>query len=196
MSGDGRFDEAPGATPVSPEEREGLIPSHITLRHELNEFEQQNILKAATWALARKHDPIEEAFGRNLHRRMFDDTWKWAGKYRHSDKNIGVAWNQIHVRLAEQLSNFRYWTDNQTFAPAEIATRFHHALVLIHPFPNGNGRWSRMMADVLMSNMEQARLTWGGSLLGDADEVRARYIHALRAADAHDIAPLLAFAQS
>jgi Fic-DOC domain mobile mystery protein B len=127
---------------------------------------------------------------------MFGDTWKWAGEYRRSDKNIGVDWAQIHVRLAGQLNDFRYWTENRTFAPAEIAVRFHHALVFIHPFPNGNGRWSRMMADVLMARMEQPRLTWGGSLLVDADEVRARYIGALRAADAHDIAPLLTFAQS
>ena len=196
MSGEGLFDEAPGATPVSPEEREGLIPSHIALRHELNEFEQQNILKAATWAFARKHDPIAESFGRSLHRRMFDNTWRWAGEYRRSDKNIGVDWAKIHVRLAEELNNFRYWTDNKTFSPAEIGVRFHHALVLIHPFPNGNGRWSRMMADVLMAKMEQPCLTWGGSLLVDADGVRARYMDALHAADTHDIAPLVAFAQS
>ena len=127
---------------------------------------------------------------------MFDNTWRWAGEYRRSDKNIGVDWAKIHVRLAEELNNFRYWTDNKTFSPAEIGVRFHHALVLIHPFPNGNGRWSRMMADVLMAKMEQPCLTWGGSLLVDADGVRARYMDALHAADTHDIAPLVAFAQS
>lgn len=196
MSDQGLFDEAPGATPLSPEEREGLIPSHITLRHELNEFEQQNILKAAMWASARKHDPIDEAFGRSLHKRMFGGTWKWAGEYRRSEKNIGVDWTQIHARIAEQLDNFRYWTENKTFPPDEVAVRFHHALVLIHPFPNGNGRWSRMMADVLMAKIEQPRLTWGGSLLVEADEVRARYVAALRAADAHDLGPLIDFARS
>lgn len=192
----GLFEDVPGATPLSPEEREGLIPSHIALRHELNEFEQQNILKAAIWAFARKHDPVAEPFGRGLHRRMFDDTWKWAGTYRHSDKNIGADWALIHARLAEQLDNFRHWIAHETFAPDEIAVRFHHALVFIHPFPNGNGRWSRLMADVLMVRLGRRRLTWGGSLLLDADAVRARYIAALRAADAHEIAPLLAFARS
>lgn len=196
MSGGGLFDIAPGATPVTPEEREGLLPSHITLRHELNEFEQQNILKAALWVASRKHDPIEEAFGRTLHKRMFDDTWKWAGEYRRSDKNIGVDWSQVHVRLAEQLDNFRYWLKNGTYPPDELSVRFHHALVFIHPFPNGNGRWSRMMADVLMAKMGQPRLTWGGSLLVEADDVRARYIAALKASDNYDFVPLLTFARS
>ena len=146
--------------------------------------------------MSRRHDPIAESFGRSLHKRMFDKTWKWAGVYRRSDKNIGVEWTQIRVRLAEQLDNFHYWLEHGTFLPDELAVRFHHALVLIHPFPNGNGRWSRMMADVLMAKMEQPRLTWGGSSLTNADETRKCYIEALHAADAHNISPLLAFAKS
>ncbi|HWD26910.1 MAG TPA: mobile mystery protein B [Rhizomicrobium sp.] len=192
----GPFEEAPGATPLSAEEREGLIPSHITLRHELNEFEQQNIIEAATWAFTRRHNPVAEPFARGLHRRMFDQTWKWAGVYRRSGKNVGGDWALIHARLAEELDNFRYWIANKTFPADEIAVRFHHVLVLIHPFPNGNGRWSRLMADVLLARLDQPRLTWGGSALVDADEVRARYMAALRAADAHDLAPLLDFARS
>jgi Fic-DOC domain mobile mystery protein B len=184
------------ATPLSPEEREGLIPSHIALRSELNELEQQNILAADVWALQRRHDPLSESFARKLHRRMFRKVWKWAGRYRTSDKNIGVARAQIQTELYQALDNAHYWVEHKTFPPDEIAVRFHHALVTIHPFPNGNGRWSRLMADVLAVRLGQKRFTWGGSALRSPDETRRAYIEALKAADNHDFTALLDFARS
>jgi Fic-DOC domain mobile mystery protein B len=191
------LDEQPDdATPLTPEEREGLIPSHIALRRELNELEQQNIIEANTWAFSRKRNPASEAFGRNLHRRMFGKVWRWAGTYRTSDKNLGVERWQIQSKLAEVYDNARYWVEQKTFPPDEIAVRFHHALVFIHPFPNGNGRWSRMMADLLLVQMGRPRFTWGRSALRAPDEMRKAYIDALHAADAHDLGPLLAFARS
>jgi len=192
----GPLDEAESATPLTPAEREGLIPSHITLRSELNELEQQNILEAATWVSLRRHDPVGEPFGRNLHRRMFRDVWSWAGTYRTSDKNLGVKWPLIQPRIREALEQTRYWIDHKTFLGDEIAVRFHHALVSIHPFPNGNGRWSRLMADILVVKLAEKRFTWGGNVLGAADETRRAYIAALKAADNHDFAALFAFARS
>jgi Fic-DOC domain mobile mystery protein B len=191
----GPLDEA-DATLLTPEEREGLIPSHVTLRSELNELEQQNILEADAWASSRRWDPVSEPFGRNLHRRMFSDVWRWAGIYRTSDKSIGVEWQLIQPRLYEALEQTRFWMGNKTFPPDEIAVRFHHALVFIHPFPNGNGRWSRLMADILVVKLEQKRFTWGGRALRAADETRRAYIAALKAADNHDLAALFAFARS
>lgn len=192
----GIHDEPDDATPLTPEEREGLVPSHVTLRRELNELEQQNNLDADTWVFARKRDPLNESFARGLHRRMFDDVWRWAGTYRKSDKNIGVDRNQIQHRLYEAFDNVKYWIEHMTFPPDEIAMRFHHALVFIHPFPNGNGRWSRLMADVLAIRLGQPRFTWGSSSLRAADETRRAYIEALRAADKHDFASLIIFARS
>jgi Fic-DOC domain mobile mystery protein B len=192
----GLQDEPDDATPLTPEEREGLIPSHVTLRRELNELEQQNILAADVWALQRRHDPLQESFARKLHRRMFRKVWKWAGSYRTSNKNLGVDRTQIQSRLHEALDNIRFWVENKTFAPDEIAVRFHHALVAIHPFPNGNGRWSRLMADVLAVRLGQKRFTWGGSALRSPDETRRIYIDALKAADNHDFTALIAFARS
>lgn len=192
----GLASEPDDATPLTPDERDGLIPSHVALRRELNELEQQNILAADAWAFARRRDPAVEAFGRGLHRRMFGDVWRWAGRYRTSDKNIGVdAW-QIAPRLRETYDNTRYWVEHGTFPPDEAAARFHHALVWIHPFPNGNGRWSRLMADLLAVRLGRVRFTWGRSSLRTADETRRAYIAALRAADAHDMTALLAFARS
>lgn len=184
------------ATPLTPEEREGLIPSHITVRRELNELEQQNILAADVWALQRRHDPVSESFAKKLHRRMFRKVWKWAGQYRTSDKNIGVPRAEIHNALYQALDNARYWVENKTFPPDQIAVHFHHALVAVHPFPNGNGRWARLMADVLAARLGQKRFSWGGGTLRAEGEMRDTYIAALKAADNHDFAPLLAFARS
>src|SRR5262249_48312297 len=137
-----------------------------------------------------------EPFGRNLHRRMFGDVWRWAGTYRTSNKNIGVDRTQIVPKLHEAFEQTRFWVDNKTFLPDEIAVRFHHVLVFIHPFPNGNGRWSRLMADTLVERLEQPRFPWGNTALRAAGEARTAYIAALKTADNHDIAPLLAFARS
>lgn len=191
------LDEEPDdATPLTPEERDGLIPSHLALRRELNELEQQNILIASAWAIGRRRDPIDEAFGQNLHKRMFGDVWRWAGRYRATDKNIGVPHWEVPVRLREAFDTARYSVDHATFPPDEIAVRFHHVLVWVHPFPNGNGRWSRLMADLLVMALRQPRFTWGSSALRAGDDTRRAYIAALKAADRHDFSALLAFARS
>ena len=184
------------ATPLTAEEREGLIPSHVTLHRELNELEQQNILEADTWVFARRHNPLRRAFLRSLHHRMFGKVWRWAGVYRSSNKNIGVDREQIQIRLDEALDNVRYWIEHKTFPPDEIAVRFHHELVFIYPFPNGNGRWSRLMADILAIRLGQPRFSWGSSSLRAADKTRQAYIEALKAADNHDFTALIAFARS
>src|ERR1700753_1133596 len=191
------LDEQPDdATPLTPEEREGLIPSHIALRRDTNELEQQNIIEANGWAFSRKRNSTSEVFGRGLHRRMFGKIWRWAGTYRTSDKNLGVERWQVQAKLAEAYDTARYGVEHETFPPDEIAVRFHHALVFIHPFPNGNGRWSRMMADLLLVRMGRPRFTWGRSAVRAPDEMRRSYIAALKAADSHDFGPLLAFART
>ena len=192
----GLYDQPDDATPLTPEEREGLIPSHVALRSELNEVEQQNVLLATTWALERRRDPVDEGFAKRLHRRMFGKVWKWAGKYRTTDKNIGVSRWQIQTELNRAFGDVRYWIENETYPPDEIAVRFHHAIVFVHPFPNGNGRWSRLMADILILRLGHSKFTWGSSTLRAADEMRRAYIAALKSADGHDFTALLAFARS
>lgn len=185
-----------GATPLTADERNGLRPTHVSFRHELNELEQSNIIEADHWAFLRKRNVLNEGFLRNLHKRMFGHVWKWAGQYRKSEKNLGVPPWQIEEQIRRALDDARFWIENETFPPDEIAVRLHHRLVFIHPFPNGNGRWSRLLADLLAVALGRPRLTWGRSDLRDETLVRKNYIDALHAADAHDLAPLVSFARS
>jgi Fic-DOC domain mobile mystery protein B len=189
-----KFEYAPGATPIDPSEAVGLIPAHLTLQRELNEYEEANILEATEWAFARRRgDPLTERFIHTVHARMFSHTWKWAGKARRSDKNIGVHWFEIPMHLKQMLGDVRVQIDKKAYVPAEIAARYHHRLVSIHLFPNGNGRHARLMADLLLTELAGQRFEWGRESLAAASEIRARYIAALKAADAGDCRPLLAF---
>jgi len=184
------------ATPLTPEERNGLIPTHVTLRRELDELEQQNILDADRWAFGRKHNVLDEPFLLGLHRRMFGRVWKWAGKYRTSERNLGIEVYRIQPEIRQIINDARYWTDHESYLPDELAVRFHHRLVYVHPFPNGNGRWSRLAADILIVQLGGVRFTWGQTNLREAGDLRRAYIDALHAADNHDLEPLVAFAKS
>jgi len=185
-----------GGTELAEEEREGLIPSYITLRRELNEAEQANILEAEEWAFARKRKLLEEKLLNNLHKRMYGNVWGWAGNYRTSGKNVGIDAYRIPTELRQLLDDCRYWIENETYEPDEIAARFHHRLVSIHCYPNGNGRHARLAADLLLKSMGQERFSWGGKNLVDLSETRKRYIAALQEADGHDIGSLLEFVRS
>lgn len=183
-------------TPLTAEEREALIPTYITLRSELNEAEQANIADAIEWALVRHREVLDEAFLRELHKRMFGQVWKWAGVYRTTPRNIGVEAYRIPQEMAQLIGDVRYQVEHKSFPPDEIAVRFKHRLVAIHPFPNGNGRFSRLAGDLLALQLGQSRFTWGGGNLGEPKATRQRYIDALRTADEHNIEPLLDFARS
>lgn len=190
------LDYPPGATPLDADELGSLIPGHITTQGELNEWEQLNIVHGENWARRQRKEIHNEAFVRQLHKQMFGETWKWAGEFRRSDKNIGVHWLMIGVELKKLLDDTHYQVAHASYPPDEIAVRFHHRLVAIHPFPNGNGRHARLMADLLVERLGQPRFTWGSRSLVDASDTRQRYIAALQAADARDISPLLDFVRS
>jgi Fic-DOC domain mobile mystery protein B len=191
--------DSPGNTPISPDEIEGLIPNLAT-RAELNEWERENIILAERWCFSQRvlksFNPASEADLRELHRQMFGKTWKWAGTYRKTEKTIGLPVVQINNAIAAFLGDADYWIKEKAFEPDEIAVRFHHRLVHIHPFPNGNGRHSRLIADVLVVQLGMPRFPWGRANLQSAGEVRDRYIAAIKKADDGDIKPLLEFARS
>jgi Fic-DOC domain mobile mystery protein B len=193
------FATGEGNTPLSPDEQADLIPN-LSTRDELNEWERANILVAYDWALSPRtvgrNNPMTEPYLRDLHHRMFDQTWKWAGLYRTTEKNIGIPHYQIRDALAVLLGDTRYWLEHRTYPPDEIAIRFHHRLVVIHPFANGNGRHGRLMADVLARRQRLAAFTWGGADIARHNDFRRSYIDALHSADKNDIGPLLAFARS
>jgi Fic-DOC domain mobile mystery protein B len=189
-----------GQTPLSEEELEGLKIQSITTREELDEFEQLNIEKAIQWTIGKKmktEDLLSEKFIKDLHRRMYGEVWKWSGSFRNSEKNLGIKSFLIPVQLKQLLDNAAYWHENKIFLPEETAIRFKHELVSIHCFPNGNGRHSRLMADLIMEKIYgEPILTWGRSNLVKSSDKRKAYIKAIKMADNHDFQPLISFAKS
>ncbi len=185
------FEYPPGATPIDDDEAEGLLPGHITTQANLNEWEQANVAVAAAWIGTSRLDPFDYLAVRKLHERMFDQTWSWAGHFRTTERTIGVAPEDIPVRLRDLLDDGRYWFRNVTFPPKEGALRLHHRLVLLHLFPNGNGRHARLWANWILKRAGEPPIDWGGAL-GAAGGIRDEYIASLRAADAGDYSRLLA----
>jgi len=189
-----------GQTPLSEEEKDGLKIPSITIREELDEFEQLNIEKAIQWTFGKKikaEELLSEKFVKDLHKRMYGDVWKWAGSFRNSEKNLGIKSYLIPVHLKQLLDDTLFWFENNTFSPIEIAIRFKHELVSIHCFPNGNGRHSRLMADLIMEKLHgEPFLSWGSSNLVNVTDKRKEYIAALKLADKRQIEPLISFAKS
>jgi Fic-DOC domain mobile mystery protein B len=184
------------ATPLTLDEKRGLIPAYITNRHDLNQAEQKNIMGATTWAFSKKRDVLNDVFLKKLHHKMFQAVWSWAGHYRVTERNIGIEATRIDVEIRHLIDDIKYQIAYVSYPPDEIAIRFHHRLVSIHPFPNGNGRHSRLCADLLAVKMRQEPFSWGGCPLGKSSQIRQDYISALRDADRHSIQPLLTFARA
>ncbi len=194
------FEYIDGQTPIDEDERDGLLITTIATRGELDEYEQQNIEDAIQWILERSFQAnyvLTEKFIRDLHKRMFGRVWSWSGSFRTTIKNLGVDKWQIPVALKCLCDDAVYWIDNETYPPDEIAVRFKHRLVSIHCFPNGNGRHSRLMADVIAKNIfHRSMFSWGVNDLVHFGKERSIYIRAIRAADEGNYIPLLEFARS
>lgn len=188
-----------GQTPIDEEEKAGLLIPAIATRAELDEFEQQNIEQAVQWTLGRSFKPnmvFTENFVRMVHSKMFADIWAWAGDFRRSQKNLGVDQWKIPVELRCLLDDAKYWYENNSYVPDEMAIRFKHRIVSIHCFPNGNGRHSRLMADIIIEKIyKQAVFTWGAVHLSSESDARTAYLKAIKAADKGDYSLLLAFAR-
>jgi Fic-DOC domain mobile mystery protein B len=190
------FDERDGATPLSPQDQRGLRQSWIVTRDDLNAAEQANILAGRAWAMRSRVALTTEDYLRKLHLRIFGDVWSWAGKLRTVETNIGALPHDIPVKLRQFLDDVDYWLAHQSYPPDELTARYHHGLVLIHPFANGNGRHTRLAADLMCRQLGVAPFTWGRHSLDLAGVTRQTYLTALRAADAHDFGPLLAFVRT
>lgn len=194
-----KFHYPDGSTPLDPDEIEELVPSHITRQDELNEWEQENIIKAEIWAFSNKHsyqNILMSDFVRKIHQKMFDLTWKWAGKFRKTLKTIGSDPFLIATELKILLEDTQYQIEHHTYSIDEIAYRFHHRLVKIHPFSNGNGRHARLITDLLLINLDQPRFSWGQTQLTNTGPARNQYIDALRKADRGDYCALAQFVRS
>lgn len=189
------FETDENSTPLTQEEKEQLKIKWVVTRGELNELETKGIAEAEIWLLRNKKDVLSEVFIKTLHKKMFGGVWKWAGIFRKTERNIGVAPYEIQPKIRLLLEDVRYWITNSTYDEKEIAIRFHHILVQIHPFANGNGRISRIMANLVMRKISQRDLSWGVGNLGEVSVVRKRYIEALQRADEGDYTKLLEFVE-
>lgn len=183
-----------GATPLDGDELKALLTKHMTLQSELNEWEQTNILEAEKWGFGQRHTEILSLeFIQLLHRKMFNATWKWAGQFRTTLKNIGVMPYEVPQELVKLCADVQMQIDHRTMSFDEIAARLHHRLVWIHPFPNGNGRHARIYTDILLINHQHPKFTWGQGHLIAPTQTRKAYIRALREADRHNFVPLFNF---
>ena len=189
--------EGDGRTALTDDERAGLLLSYVTTRADLDDAEQRNIAAALVWRRPPSIDRLlDDRYLRELHAAMFGAVWKWAGRYRLRETNIGVDPVDIPTRVRDLIDDGRTWVDQSTFGPDELAVRFHHRLVAIHPFPNGNGRHSRVAADYLVRALGKPAFSWGANRVTTTAELRASYLRALRAADAHEMELLIVFARS
>ena len=189
-----------GQTPLEENEKEGLLIPTIATLSELDEFEQQNNENAVQWLEGRSFKSgvvFTEEFIRTLHKRMYSDVWAWAGDFRTTNKNIGVEFWQIPMHLKQLIDDARFWYENNTYPPDEMALRFKHRIVSIHCFSNGNGRHSRLMADIIIEKLyKQPLFSWGAANLSKTSDTRNEYLKAVKAADNGDYSLLLAFARS
>jgi Fic-DOC domain mobile mystery protein B len=189
-----------GQTPLDEEEKDGLLIPTIATRIELDEFEQQNIEQAVQWTLSRSFKPdavFSVEFLKALHKRMYGNVWAWAGEFRKTNKNIGVDKWQIPTELRTLLDDVKFWYANNTYSPDECTIRFKQRLVSIHCFPNGNGRHSRLIADIVIEKIYKYPVfSWGAANLSNEGDSRAAYIKAVKTADKGDYSLLLNFARS
>jgi len=194
------FEYINGQTPFEEEEKEELKIKTISTRGELDEFEQANIEKAIEWSLKGNYTYeriLSVSFIKEVHKRMFSEVWAWAGTFRKSNKNIGVDKYQIEVELTMLTEDCKYWIENSIFPDDEIAIRFKHRMVKIHPFPNGNGRHSRICADILISKgLGKEIFTWGRQNITLQGDTRKKYLKAIYEADCGNIKPLIEFART
>lgn len=194
------YDE--GQTPLDEDEKDALKIPSVTTRGELDEVEQRNIEQAIRWTIERRKqftatEILTEQFMRELHKKMLGDVWKWAGSFRNSNKNLGVDKYLIGTNLRVLLDDCKFWIEHKTFSEDEIAIRFKHRIVSIHCFANGNGRHSRLIADIIAEKIfERDVFTWGAQNLVPKGKSRTNYLTALRKADKGDYEELLQFARA
>lgn len=196
------LDHIPGQTLIEEEEREGLKIASISTNGELDEFEQQNIEQAILWTIGRKitsEKLLSEVFVKEFHARMFGEVWSWAGKFRNTEKNIGIESWKIPTELRVLLDDVKFWIENNSFPEDEIAIKFKHRIVSIHCFPNGNGRHSRLMADLIVEKVfRRTVFSWGqrNANLSNVSDLRTEYLSALKKADLSNFDKLIKFARS
>jgi Fic-DOC domain mobile mystery protein B len=183
-----------GETPI--DDASGLKPRGIRVRAQLNDVEARNIRKAVMRYLvtrpSRRQAPFTLDWCYKLHREMFGDVWRWAGQKRTTELNIGVPAHRIDVELKTLMDDLIFWRAQGTMETIEQAARLHHRAAFIHPFLNGNGRWSRLLANIFLKQSAHGLTVWPEETVGNASIIREQYLAAVRSADGGNYEPLIA----
>jgi Fic-DOC domain mobile mystery protein B len=187
-----------GATPLGPDEKSGLMHPHVATKAELNELENANILQGLAWLNSLPKVTTDVVLSRDfvieLHKRMFGDTWLWAGVYRQREMNIGCDPLQVGPNLHNLIEDIKCWIEFDHYPSLEVSARIQHRLVLIHPFANGNGRHSRIFTDCIRHfSLGLPPLVWAAGNLDQQNEERKNYIRGLQQADAGDYEPFIEY---
>lgn len=189
------FVDRDGSTPLDPDQIKGIRFSHLTNMGELDEVEDLNIQKGLEWLYHQKTDDyLSMQFLCKLHEKLFGDVWKWAGKFRTVEVNISkIRSYDVGPQLINFFEDAKLWIEGGRMGWDEIAAEMHHRLVCIHPFPNGNGRTTRIFTEYVQRRNNQLITTWKASLSHDPKERRKAYIKALQKADKGDFEMLIEF---
>jgi Fic-DOC domain mobile mystery protein B len=183
-----------GETPIDPSH---LKDKSIKTREQLNIAEAENILNPIVKYLgakpSKKLAPFDLNWFKQLHEEMFCDVWEYSGRFRLEDLNLGCQWQNIQTELYQLEGDIAYWMENATYETLEIAVRIHFRAVQIHPFPNGNGRWSRLLGNIFLKQNDHRLVKWPEETIGVEKSVaRDAYLAAVKKADTGDLSDLIA----
>ena len=184
------------ATPLDDISGLKLPSSRVYTLKEVYEAEANNIalatLKYLSAPPSKKIAPFTYEWLQQLHYEMFGNVWEWAGKFRSCELSIGIKAYQVPTALKELADDIAFWDKHKTYDIYEVAARLHHRAVQIHPFQNGNGRWSRMLANIYLRQNGSMPVKWQENLLSKENTKRDEYIQALKNADSGNYAKLIA----
>ncbi|MBT3984304.1 MAG: mobile mystery protein B [Bacteriovoracaceae bacterium] len=176
-----------GQTPVDESIRKDLIPDHINDMTELYESEIENIALGIEWAKTTKKNHRDYFTWLEVHKHMFNDVWKFAGNTRKVELNNPdfLMPYEILPQLKDLQENLIFWLENKTFDDRELMARVHERLLTIHPFKDGNGRWARLLVNMICEKQNIEVPSWGKEIKED-DKRRSIYISAVKKARKDD----------
>ncbi len=186
------WDPIEGETPI---DLSHLLDKSIRTREQLNNAEAANILKPIVKYLgarpSKKLAPFDLNWFKQLHKEMFCDVWSFAGKFRREDLNMGIKWQNVQTELYKLEGDIAFWVENETFETLETAVRIHFQAVYIHPFSNGNGRWSRLLGNIFLKQNDHPLVVWPEETIGTESSIRGLYLAAVKKADTGDLSDLV-----
>ena len=178
------FKDRGGQTPLPPELQKGLISKNVQTIGELDEYEEQNIAEGMVWLEDSNANSLNYSFWLRLHKKLFGNVWNWAGEIRSHDLgNADFLYpEKVRPALMQLIGDAEYWFKNDTYPKKETIARIHEKLLTIHPFANGNGRWSRILTEYICKQNKIDIPKWNLKSKDDPQKRRKEYIEAVELA--------------